>query len=466
MAHGEIRHMNLEVVILAAGKGTRMQSELPKVMHRIAGRPLLEHVLDTTASLQPKAVHIVVGYGANALRDHFADYQIDGRPVNWVVQEQQLGTGHAVLQALPAVDDESCVLVLYGDGPLIRSETLKRIVLLAREEVSLLTAEVPDPSGLGRILRNQQGDLCGVVEDRDASAEQGNICEINTGVLAAPAMKLKAWLPQVRAANNQKEYYLPDIIALATSEGDRIITAHPEFLWEIEGINDRIQLSQMERAYQARLARELMGAGVSLADPNRLDIRGDLNCGRDIFIDVNVVFEGVVNVADGVSIGANCIIKDSDIGVGCEIKSHSSLEGARLSANCTVGPYARLRPGTVLAGGVKIGNFVETKKASIGEGSKVSHLAYMGDSEIGAGVNVGAGTITCNYDGANKYPTIIGDGAFIGSNSTLVAPVEIEKNGFVGAGSTITKTVPTGELAVARSPQRHISNWQKPIKKQ
>lgn len=452
--------MNLEVVILAAGKGTRMRSKMPKVMHTLAGRPLLAHVIDAANALNPKAIHIVVGFGADQVEGYFSEAS-----VSWVEQTEQLGTGHAVLQALPGIADDSTVLVLYGDCPLIRPETLKTMVDLAQTGPALLTAEMPNPSGLGRILRDDQGALSAVVEDKDASSEQKQITEINTGVLAAPADKLKTWLPQVKAENNQREYYLPDILPMSLAEGSEVATTMPEFLWEIEGVNDRIQLSQLERAYQDRAARALMEQGVTLADPSRVDVRGKLVCGQDVFIDVNAVFEGEVTIEEGVSIGANCVIKDSYIGSGSDIKSHCVLEEARLDGYAIVGPYARLRPGTNLAKGAKIGNFVETKKANIGEGSKVNHLAYIGDSEIGAEVNIGAGTITCNYDGANKYPTKIGDGAFVGSNSTLVAPLDIEAGAFIGAGSTITKTVPAGELAVARNRQRHISNWQKPEKK-
>ncbi len=449
--------MNLEVVILAAGKGTRMRSSLPKVMHTLAGRPLLAHVLEAATELSPRAIHVVIGYQADQVSNSFSSV-----PVNWVIQDQQLGTGHAVLQALPDIADDSCVLVLYGDCPLIRPETLKTMVSLAQTQVALLTADMPDPSGLGRILRDEQGHIKGVVEDKDTNVEQKQISETNTGVLAAPASKLKVWLPKVKADNNQKEYYLPDIIPLALADGEQIISSKPDFLWEIEGINDKIQLSQVERAYQLRLANSLMELGVTLADPSRLDIRGNLACGSDVFIDINAVFEGEVSLGDGVTIGPNCVIQDSHIGSGTTVKSHTVLEQAMVDGDSDIGPYARLRPGTHLAKGAKIGNFVETKKTSIGEGSKVNHLAYIGDSEIGSGANIGAGTITCNYDGANKYPTKIGDGAFVGSNSTLVAPLEIGAGAFIGAGSTITKTVPAGELAVARNRQRHISTRQKP----
>ena len=412
--------MNLEIVILAAGKGTRMRSSQPKVMHTLAGQPLLQHVLNAAANLKPKALHVVVGSGAELVRSHFEGQQFEGCEINWVYQDEQLGTGHAVLQALPSVSEDSQVLVLFGDGPLIQPKTLESIVSLAGSKPALLTAELPDPAGLGRIIRDEQGKFCAVVEDKDASAEQKKICEINTGVLVAPANKLREWLPQVKAENKQQEYYLPDILPLALAEGIEVGSANPEFAWEIEGVNDRIQLSIMERAYQRRQAKALMVGGVTLADPERLDVRGTLSCDQDVFIDVNVVFEGNVTIESGARIGPNCVISDSHIGAGTEIKAHSVLEEARTEGSNTIGPYARLRPGTVLAKNAKIGNFVETKKANIGEGSKVNHLSYIGDSEIGRNANIGAGTITCNYDGANKYPTTIGDGAFIGSNSTLV----------------------------------------------
>lgn len=452
--------MDIEVVILAAGKGTRMRSRRPKVMHTLAGRTLLAHVLEAAVKLGPRAIHVVVGHQAQQIINSFPSAE-----VNWIVQDEQLGTGHAVLQALPSVADDSCVLVLYGDCPLIRPETLLQMVSLAQTKAALLTADILDPSGLGRVLRNEHGHIKGVVEDKDANVDQKLITEINTGVLAAPAAKLKAWLPRVEADNNQKEYYLLDIIPFELANGEEVVSAKPDFLWEIEGINDKKQLSQVERAYQLRLANALMELGVTLADPFRLDIRGNLNCGNNVFIDINVVIEGEVTLGDDVNIGPNCVIQDSYIGSGTEIKSHSVLERVTVDGDSDIGPFARLRPGTHLSKGAQIGNFVETKKASIGEGSKVNHLAYIGDSKVGSGANIGAGTITCNYDGANKHTTKIGDGAFVGSNSTLVAPVDIEAGAFIGAGSTITKTVPAGQLAIARNRQRHITRWQKPAKK-
>jgi bifunctional UDP-N-acetylglucosamine pyrophosphorylase/glucosamine-1-phosphate N-acetyltransferase len=451
--------MNLEVIILAAGQGTRMKSSLPKVLHPVAGRPLLEHVVQTAAALQPSAIHVVVGHGAEQVREALSSYDL-----NWVEQEQQLGTGHAVLQAMPAVASDSLVLVLYGDVPLIEQDTLQALVDMAQQGPALLTASVADPHGYGRILRDDSCNLVGVAEHKDATPEQLAIAEINTGVLAAPASDLNTYLPQVGNSNIQQEYYLPDILALAVADGKNIgsSTAHSEL--EILGVNDRVQLNQVEREYQRRQAETLMRAGVSVADVNRLDIRGSLACGADVSIDVNVVCEGEVVLGDGVSIGPNCVLCDVSVASGATIHAMSHLQETQVGANCSVGPYARLRPGTVLSEGARIGNFVETKKANIGVGSKVNHLTYIGDCDMGAGVNIGAGTITCNYDGANKHKTDIGDGVFVGSNSTLVAPLQIADDGFVGAGSVVTKAVEEGELAVSRARQRNIKGWQRPVK--
>jgi bifunctional UDP-N-acetylglucosamine pyrophosphorylase/glucosamine-1-phosphate N-acetyltransferase len=451
--------MNLEIIILAAGQGTRMKSSLPKVLHPLAGRPLLEHVVQTAAALQPAAVHVVVGHGAGEVREALASYNL-----NWVEQDQQLGTGHAVLQAMPAVDNGCTVLVLYGDVPLIEQDTLQALVNMAQDAPALLTAHVADPHGYGRILRDDSGALQGVVEHKDATPEQLDIAEINTGVLAAPASDLNVYLPQVGNSNTQGEYYLPDILSLAVAEGKSIgsSSAHSEL--EILGVNDRVQLNQVEREYQRRQARQLMREGVSVADVNRLDIRGLLHCGEDVSIDVNAVFEGEVSLGDGVSVGPNCVLRDVTVAAGATIHAMSHLQEAQVGANCNVGPYARLRPGTVLEEGARVGNFVETKNAHVGAGSKVNHLSYVGDCNMGPGVNIGAGTITCNYDGVNKHKTAIGAGVFVGSNSTLVAPLEIADRGFVGAGSTITKAVGADELAVSRSRQRNVQGWQRPGK--
>ncbi len=451
--------MKLEVIILAAGQGTRMKSSLPKVLHLLAGRPLLEHVMATALSLQPHSVHVVIGHGAERVRDQLADF-----PVNWVIQHEQLGTGHGVLQAVPALCADSTVLVLYGDVPLVGRETLAELVARAATGPALLTARVADPSGYGRILRNSAGALVGVVEHKDASAEQRQITEINTGLLAASARDLMEYLPQVGNTNKQGEYYLPDILSLAVAQGRTVASCQAASELEVLGVNDRVQLNQLEREYQRRQAEALMRAGVAVADINRLDIRGALSCGQDVSIDVNVVFEGRVSLGDGVVIGPNCVLQDVTVAAGATIHAMSHLQGARVGAGCQVGPFARLRPGTVLAQGARVGNFVETKKADIGVGSKVNHLSYIGDCVMGDHVNIGAGTITCNYDGANKHKTEIGAGVFVGSNSTLVAPLQIAEGGFIAAGSTVTKAVGARELAVSRARQRNIEGWQRPGK--
>ena len=451
--------MNLEVVILAAGQGTRMKSDLPKVLHRVAGKPLLEHVVETAQKLGPKALHVVVGHGGEQVKEALSHHTI-----GWVTQEQQLGTGHAVLQAMPAVSEDSTVLVLYGDVPLTKRETLEQLVTQAAEGPALLTANLADSTGYGRILRDDSQRLLGVVEEKDATDEQRAIKEINTGLLAAPAKDLAHYLPLVGNENNQQEYYLPDVLSLAVADGRTIASSQAGSELEILGVNDRVQLNQVEREYQRLQAEALMREGVNLADAQRLDVRGELRCGKDVFIDVNVVFEGSVTLGDGVTIGANCVLVDVDIDDGATIHPMSHLQEASVGKGCSVGPYARLRPGTRLADASRVGNFVETKKAHIGQGSKVNHLSYVGDCDMGDGVNVGAGTITCNYDGVNKHKTVMGDGVFVGSNSTLVAPVTIEEDGFVAAGSTVTKTVAKGELGVGRARQRNIGGWERPTK--
>jgi bifunctional UDP-N-acetylglucosamine pyrophosphorylase/glucosamine-1-phosphate N-acetyltransferase len=451
--------MKLEVVILAAGQGTRMKSRLPKVLHEVAGKPLLEHVVRTAQGLGPAAIHVVIGHGAEQV-----ERALDGYGLNWVIQEQQLGTGHAVMQALPAIGEDSVVLVLYGDVPLTSLDTLQGLVESASGAPALLTASLEDPGGYGRILRGEGGELLGVVEHKDASEEQRAIREINTGVLAAPAADLREYLPRVGNENQQGEYYLPDILAMAVAEGRTVASSQAESEIEILGVNDRVQLNQVEREYQRRQAERLMRLGVSLADATRLDIRGELVCGEDVSIDVNAVFEGEVRLGDGVSIGPNCVLRNVTVDSGSIIHAMSHLEDSTVGSDCNVGPYARVRPGTVLADGAKLGNFVETKKANIGPGSKVNHLSYVGDCDMGAGVNVGAGTITCNYDGVNKYKTELGDGVFIGSNSTLIAPLRIAEGGYIGAGSTITRTVEQEELGIGRAQQRNIQGWQRPGK--
>lgn len=451
--------MKLDIVILAAGEGKRMQSRLPKVLHRVGGMPLLQHVVNSTRTLAPVACHIVVGHGSEQVREALA-----GQDIHWVLQEQQLGTGHAVMQALPAIDDDATVLVLYGDVPLISPETLKALLAQSTTGPALLTARVNDPQGYGRILRSGKGKLAGVVEERDASPGERLINEINTGILAAPAHHLKQLLPQVGKDNAQGEYYLPDIVALALREEIPVSTATAPSEIEILGVNDRVQLNRVEREYQRRLATDLLQAGVGVADDSRIDIRGSLDCGRDVSIDVNCIFEGDNVLADGVRVGANCILIDCHVGPGTEIHPFTHMEGVQTSANCVIGPFARLRPEARLDEAVRVGNFVEIKKSDIGAGSKINHLSYIGDTAMGAGVNVGAGTITCNYDGANKHRTTIGNGVFLGSNSTLVAPVQIEDRGFVGAGSTITKTVEGDQLAISRARQRNLDGWKRPEK--
>ena len=452
--------MNLEVVILAAWQGTRMKSNMPKVLHPLAGRPLLEHVVTTAMSLHPEAIHVVIGHGGDEV-----EAALSGFPLRWVTQHEQLGTGHGVLQALPGLSPDSTVLVLYGDVPLINRATLEKLVAQAAEGPALLTARFADPAGYGRILRDSTGALLGVVEDKDASEDQRAINEVNTGVLAAPARDLQRYLPRVGNDNKQGEYYLPDILAMTVAEGRPVASCEAGSEIEVLGVNDRVQLNQVEREYQRRQAESLMRAGVSIADAGRLDIRGRLSCGRDVSIDVNVVFEGEVSLGDGVTIGPNCVLKDVTVAAGSTIHALCHLQEAEVGPGCSVGPYARLRPGSVLSEGARIGNFVETKQAAIGPGSKVNHLSYIGDCEMGAGVNIGAGTITCNYDGANKYKTEIDAGVFVGSNSTLVAPLRIGEGGFVGAGSTITKDVGGKELALGRSIQRNIEGWQRPAKR-
>ena len=446
--------MKLEVVILAAGQGTRMRSSLPKVLHPLASRPLLAHVLDAARELTPIRLHVVIGHGAETVRE-----RLDAPDIEWVLQTEQLGTGHAVLQALPGIDDDSTVLVLYGDVPLLRSETLGQLV---ENSPALLTADLDDPTGYGRVLRDDADQLQGVVEHKDASEEQRSICEINTGVLAYPASLLKAYLPRVGNANAQGEYYLPDVLSMAVEEGHCVGALRAPEASETMGINDRRQLAQAEATYRARVADELMTAGVSLADPARIDVRGRLRCDADVFIDVNCVFEGDVELGKGVTIGPNCVLCNCSIEAGTTVNAMSHIDEAKVATDCQIGPYARLRPGTTLATGARIGNFVETKKAQIGAGSKVNHLSYIGDATLGSGVNIGAGTITCNYDGIAKHPTTMGDGVFVGSNSTLVAPLDIGDGGFVGAGSTVTRDIPAESLGVARGKQRNINNWQTP----
>ena len=453
--------MTCEVIILAAGQGTRMRSKLPKVLHCVAGKPMLGHVIDASRQLGASAIHVVIGHGAGQVQETIADTDIQ-----WAVQQQQLGTGHAVAQAMPAVADNAIVLVAYGDVPLVSAQTLSGLLANAGDNtLSLLTVNLDNPAGYGRIVRNEHGNIVAIVEQKDANEQQLAITEVNTGILAAPAKQLKRWLPALSAENAQGEYYLTDIIAMAVNDGMQVQALHPHHAMEVEGANNREQVAGLERYYQQLQAQRLMAEGATLLDPNRIDVRGNLTVGQDVVIDVNCVFIGDVTIADDVVIGPNCVIQDSTIGSGTVIKANSLLENADIANECDIGPFARLRPGTRLADRAKVGNFVETKKAAIGEGSKVNHLTYIGDSNIGKNVNVGAGTITCNYDGVNKSTTTIGDGAFIGSNSSLVAPVNIGANATVGAGSTVTSDVADKQLSVARAKQRNIDNWPRPGKK-
>ncbi len=453
--------MAVDIVILAAGKGTRMKSALPKVLHPLAGRPLLRHVVDTARAISDGAITLVVGHGAEAIREQFPDPDL-----HWVEQREQLGTGHAVMQALPRLRPGATTLVLYGDVPLISPATLQALLSQVHPgTLALLTVELPDPTGYGRIVRDEAGNVAGIVEEKDASALQKLITEVNTGVMAVPPGRMAAWLPAIGNRNAQGEYYLTDLIAIAHEQGLLIHTHQPQSREETEGVNSRQQLERLERYYQRRQAETLMAEGVGLADAGRFDCRGELTAGEDCFIDVNCVFEGRVSLGRDVTIAPNCLIRDAEIGDGAVIKANTVIEGpVTLAPGAEVGPFARLRPGTVLGEGARIGNFVETKKAVIGPGSKVNHLSYIGDATLGQGVNVGAGTITCNYDGVNKFATTIGDGAFIGSNSSLVAPVTVGAGATVGAGSTITRNVAADELAVARGKQRNIAGWQRPRK--
>ncbi|MGQ7960210.1 bifunctional UDP-N-acetylglucosamine diphosphorylase/glucosamine-1-phosphate N-acetyltransferase GlmU [Pseudomonas sp. SP16.1] len=452
--------MSLDIVILAAGQGTRMRSALPKVLHPVAGKSMLGHVIDTARQLQPQGIHVVIGHGAELVRERLA-----GDDLNFVLQAEQLGTGHAVAQALPALSAER-VLILYGDVPLIEAETLQRLLAkVADEQLALLTVDLVDPSGYGRIVRDAAGVVQAIVEHKDATPEQRQICEGNTGILAVPGKRLGDWLGRLSNSNAQGEYYLTDVIAMAVADGLLVATEQPQDAMEVQGANDRIQLAELERHYQQRAARRLMAQGVTLRDPARFDLRGEVVVGRDVLIDVNVILEGRVVIEDDVQIGANCVIKDTVLRKGAVVKASSHLEGAELGEGADCGPFARLRPGSRLGAKAHVGNFVELKNAVLGEGAKAGHLSYLGDAEIGARSNIGAGTITCNYDGANKFRTVMGEDVFIGSNSALVAPVTLGDRATTGAGSTITADVPADSLAVGRAKQRNIEGWKRPTKK-
>ncbi len=451
--------MSLDIVILAAGQGTRMRSALPKVLHPVAGQSMLGHVIETARGLEPKAIHVVIGHGAEEVRERLA-----ADDLNFVVQTEQLGTGHAVAQALPELTAER-VLILYGDVPLIEAATLDRLLhKVGPQQLALLTVNLNDPTGYGRIVRDGQGVVQAIVEHKDASPEQKLIAEGNTGILAVPSERLGDWLGRLSNSNAQGEYYLTDVIAMAVADGLTVATEQPQDAMEVQGANDRIQLAELERHYQLRAARRLMEQGVTLRDPARFDLRGEVSVGRDVLIDVNVILEGRVVIEDGVEIGPNCVIRDSTLRRGAVIKANSHLEGAELGEGADCGPFARLRPGAVLGAKAHVGNFVEVKNSRMGEGAKAGHLAYLGDAEIGARTNIGAGTITCNYDGANKSRTVMGEDVFIGSNSSLVAPVSLGDGATTGAGSVITADVPAGTLALGRARQVLIEGWQRPQK--
>lgn len=451
----------LEIIILAAGQGTRMKSALPKVLHPLAGKPLLAHVIETSQSLAPNQIQVVYGHGGDQLRD-----TLQGYAVGWTEQSEQLGTGHAVEQAMPEISPDAMVLILYGDVPLVRSETLRALISHAEQKgFALLTVELADPTGYGRIVRSDNGSVERIVEEKDASAAERAICEVNTGIMALSANRLAGWLAQLDNDNAQGEYYLTDTIALAVKEGIMVEAVIASDVDEVMGVNDRIQLAHLERQYQLRQAERLMHQGVTLIDPKRFDQRGTLDAGQDVSLDVGVIVEGDVILGDRVKVGANCLLKNVTVGDDVEIMPMSIIELAEIGARCTIGPFARIRPGTTLAEGAKVGNFVEIKNSSVDKGSKINHLSYIGDTTMGSGVNIGAGTITCNYDGANKHRTVIGDRAFIGSDSQLVAPVKIGDDATIGAGSTITRDTPEGGLTLSRRKQTTIEGWKRPEKK-
>ncbi|TMI10876.1 MAG: UDP-N-acetylglucosamine diphosphorylase/glucosamine-1-phosphate N-acetyltransferase [Betaproteobacteria bacterium] len=452
--------MPLDVIVLAAGLGKRMRSELPKVLHPLAGRPLLAHVLDAARALAPRRMFVVHGHGAERVRAAFPDAGVD-----WVLQAKQLGTGHAVLQALPQVASDADVLVLYGDVPLVRPATLRRLVEGARGSVGIVVAELDDPSGYGRIVRDAAQRVARIVEQKDATASELAIREVNSGFFCLSARRLAPWLSKIGNDNAQNEYYLTDLVALAVADAVPVLAVKAEDQWEVAGVNSMQELAVLERVWQGREARRLLEAGVTLADPARIDVRGALECGRDVSIDINCVFEGRVSLGDNVRVGPNCVLKNVSIGAGTEVLAFSHLDDAELGERCRVGPFARLRPGARLAEDVHVGNFVEVKASRLGAGSKANHLSYLGDSEVGSRVNVGAGTITCNYDGAAKHRTVIEDDCFIGSDATLVAPVRIARGSYIGAGSTISKDTPPGQLTVARARQVSIPSWKPPRKK-
>ncbi len=452
--------MALSVVILAAGQGKRMNSDLPKVLQPLAGEPLLRHVIEAAAALSPAAMTVVYGHGGELVRD-----ALPGQDIAWVLQAEQLGTGHAVLQAMPAVPDDHLVLVLYGDVPLIGAATLQSLVAAAEPgALAVLTAELDDPAGYGRVIRDTAGRVVRIVEDKDAGRKELAVREVNTGLIAAPAAALKRWLAALGNDNAQREYYLTDCVVAAVREGFEVVGVRAPTTAEVQGVNDRVQLAEVEAALRRRRAIALMRAGVTLADPARFDQRGEVIAGRDVYIDVNVVLQGRVSLGDRVRVGPGCVLRDCTIGADSVVHPHSVIEEARVGSGCIVGPFARLRPGANLGAAVHIGNFVEVKNSQMGDDSKANHLAYVGDATVGARVNIGAGTIVANYDGANKHHTVIGDDAHTGSNSVLVAPITVGAGATVGAGSTVTRAVPPGMLTVARAKQVTVEGWKRPRK--
>ena len=450
----------LSAIILAAGKGTRMYSDLPKVLHKIAGKPMVKHVIDTAHQLGAENIHLIYGHGGDLMRTHLANEQ-----VNWVLQTEQLGTAHAVQQAAPFFKDNENIVVLYGDAPLITKETLEKLIEAKPENgIALLTVNLDNPTGYGRIIR-ENGNVVAIVEQKDANADQLNIKEVNTGVMVSDGASFKKWLARVGNNNAQGEYYLTDLIALANQDNCQVVAVQATDIMEVEGANNRLQLAALERYFQNKQASKLLLEGIMIYDPARFDLRGTLEHGKDVEIDVNVIIEGSVKLGDRVKIGAGCVLKNVVIGNDVEIKPYSALEDSVVGEKAAIGPFSRLRPGAELAAETHVGNFVEIKKSTVGKGSKVNHLTYVGDSEIGSNCNIGAGVITCNYDGANKFKTIIGDDVFVGSDTQLVAPVKVANGATIGAGTTITRDVGENELVITRIPQRHIQDWQRPTKK-
>jgi bifunctional UDP-N-acetylglucosamine pyrophosphorylase/glucosamine-1-phosphate N-acetyltransferase len=448
----------LNIVILAAGKGKRMHSDLPKVLHKLAGRPLLQHVLDTARALKPAKLCVVYGRGGGALPE-----QCKGADVVLVKQEPQLGTGHALKQALPHLTKDGITLVLYGDVPLIAAGTLKR--MLKPNQLTLMTVELDDPAGYGRIVRDDYGAVSHIVEDKDANVSEREIREVNTGIMAIPTARLQNWLSRLNNKNAQKEYYLTDLVALAINDCAKVSSIQPKHVWETLGVNSKAQLAQVERLYQRERANRLLEQGVTIADPSRIDVRGELTCGRDVEIDIGCVFEGEVTLGNRVSVGANCVLKNVKIAADTELLPYCVIDGAEIGGHCRIGPYTRIRPGTVLENEAHIGNFVEVKNSRIGKDSKANHLSYVGDTTVGKNVNIGAGTIVCNYDGAYKHRTVIEDDVFIGSDTQLVAPVTVRKGATIAAGTTVTRDAPAGELTLSRVKQVSVHGWKRPVKK-